>query len=43
MHEVLIADTGYDSDRFREALTDLEIKPCIPGRANRRSDTTQTS
>ena len=33
----LIADKGYDSDWFREALTDLEIEPCIPGRANRKA------
>ena len=35
--EVLIADEGYDSDWFREALTDLEITPCIRGRANRKA------
>lgn len=34
---VLIAGKGYDSDWFREALTDLEIEPCIPGRANRKA------
>ena len=34
---VLIADKGYDSDWLREALTDLEIKACIPGRANRKA------
>lgn len=34
---VLIADKGYDSDWFREALNDLEITPCIPGRANRKA------
>jgi ParB-like chromosome segregation protein Spo0J len=33
----LIADKGYDSGWFREALTDLEITPCIPGRANRKA------
>ena len=33
----LIADKGYDSDWFREALTELEITPCIPGRANRKT------
>lgn len=32
--DALIADKGYDSDWFREALTDLKITPCIPGRAN---------
>ena len=25
--EVLIADKGYDSDWFREALTSLQIEP----------------
>jgi putative transposase len=37
--DVLIADKGYDrcEARFREALTDLEIEPCIPGRANRKA------
>ena len=34
--ETLIADKGYDSDRFREALAERGIKPCIPGRANRK-------
>ena len=34
--DVLIADKGYDSDRFRQALLDLDIQPCIPGRSNRR-------
>ena len=33
---VLIADKGYDSDRFRKALFDLDIAPCIPGRRNRK-------
>ena len=32
----LIADRGYDSDWFRAALSDLDIKPCIPGRKNRK-------
>ena len=35
--DMLIADKGYDSDWFREALTDLEITPWIPGRANRKA------
>ena len=35
--DVLIADKGYDSDWFREALTFLEITPCIPGRTNRKA------
>ena len=26
----LIANKGYDSDRFREALAESEIEPCIP-------------
>lgn len=34
--KVLIADRGYDSDWFREALTDQKISPCIPGRKNRK-------
>ncbi len=34
--DVLIADRGYDSDWYREALTDKGITPCIPGRKNRR-------
>ena len=34
--DVLIADKGYDSDRFRAALGNLGIQPCIPGRSNRR-------
>ena len=33
--DALIADKGYDSDRFREALSALDIEPCIPGRSNR--------
>lgn len=35
--DVLIADKGYDSDWFREALSELGIVPCIPGRANRKA------
>jgi transposase len=34
--KVLIADKGYDSDWFREALTGRDIEPCIPGRSNRK-------
>jgi transposase len=34
--DILIADRGYDSDWFREALTDRSIEPCIPGRKNRK-------
>jgi len=33
---VLIADKGCDSDWFREALSDLDIRPCIPGRSSRK-------
>lgn len=32
----LIADKGYDSDRFRHALAERGITPCIPGRRNRK-------
>ena len=35
--DVLIADRGYDSDRFRAALAARGIAPCIPGRANRKT------
>ena len=35
--DTLIADRGYDSDRFREALNARGIAPCIPGRANRKT------
>ena len=34
--ETLIADRGYDSNWYREALADKGITPCIPGRKNRR-------
>jgi transposase len=33
---MLIADKGYDSDWFREALESLGIEPCIPGRSGRK-------
>jgi transposase len=33
--DVLIADKAYDNDRLRQALLDLDIQPCIPGRSNR--------
>jgi transposase len=33
--EWLLADRGYDADRFRDALKDKGIKPCIPGRKSR--------
>ena len=32
----LLADRGYDADRFREALKDKGIKVCIPGRKPRK-------
>ena len=31
----LLADRGYDADRFRDALEGKDIKPCIPGRKSR--------
>ena len=31
----LLADRGYDSDPFRDALHDMGAKPVIPGRRNR--------
>jgi transposase len=34
---VLIADKGYDSHWFREALSVLEITPCIPRQTNRKA------
>ena len=38
--ETLIADKGYDSDVFREALSKRGIVPCIPPRAKRRAPAT---
>jgi transposase len=32
----LLADRGYDSNWFREALTAKGITPCIPPRKNRK-------
>ena len=32
----LIADKGYDSDEFREALAARNIKACIPPKRNRK-------
>jgi transposase len=29
------ADRGYDGDWFRDALKDMGIRPCIPGRNSR--------
>lgn len=34
--DTLIADRGYDSNWYREALADKGIAPCIPGRKNRK-------
>lgn len=34
--DILIADKGYDSDWFRQALMELGIGPCIPGRNGRK-------
>lgn len=33
----LIADKGYDSDEFRDALEARGITPCIPPKRNRRT------
>lgn len=33
----LIADRGYDANWFRHALKVREIKPCIPGRKQRKA------
>lgn len=33
--ETLIADKGYDSDEFRNALMAKGIAPCIPSRSSR--------
>ena len=32
----LLADRGYDADWFRNALTDINITPCIPSKKNRK-------
>ena len=32
----LIADRGYDSNWFRKALAENDIKPCIPPTKNRK-------
>ena len=36
--DILIADCGYDSDWFRQALAERGIEPCIPGRKNRKQE-----
>jgi transposase len=33
--KMLIADKGYDSDEFRDALAAKKIKACIPPKCNR--------
>lgn len=33
----LLADRGYDSNAIREKLAELNIKPCIPPRKNRKT------
>ena len=33
--KTLIADKGYDSDTFRDALAAKNIEPCIPPKSNR--------
>jgi transposase len=35
---MLIADKGYDSDEFRDALAAKGINSCIPPKLNRRDD-----
>ena len=37
---VLLADKGYDSNWFRQALLSLGITPCIPGRKGRKQPAT---
>jgi len=32
----MLADRGYDSDWYRQALQAKGISPCIPGRKNRK-------
>jgi transposase len=32
----LLADRGYDTDWFREALVGMGTTPCIPGRKSRK-------
>ncbi len=34
--ESLMADKGYDSNRYRSALSDRGIEPCIPPTRSRR-------
>ena len=32
----MIADKGYDRDKLRKAPAEPGVKPCIPGRADRK-------
>ena len=32
----MLGDKGYDSNRFREALTERGIQPCIPSSKSRK-------
>ena len=32
----LLGDKGYDGNRFREALTERDIEPCIPSSRSRK-------
>ena len=34
--EWLLGDRGYDTDRFKDAYKDKAIRPCIPGRKQRK-------
>ncbi|SEJ59847.1 Transposase DDE domain-containing protein [Sphingobium sp. AP50] len=34
--DAMLADRGYDTDWFRNALTARGISPCIPSKRNRR-------
>jgi putative transposase len=34
--KVMLADKGYDSDKYRESLKELCIESCIPCRSNKK-------
>lgn len=34
--KLLLADTGYDADWFRDALADRRMEACIPSKSNRK-------
>jgi transposase len=40
--KTLIADKGYDSDAFRDALADKNIEPCIPPKTIASSNSPMT-